>query len=226
MFQQNDVRTSVPTQNVSRLGSDLMRSSSSPFVRQVSDEWSNVDLFQRYNEASKYCTVDEEQKCPIVIDESDSEFNDFLEHEDFQCFSSDLSVLRSDQQIISKGNSSGISQCQIFGQVDFDCSIVPPNRVSRERNAAEKFSIHTTPVSGKVGHRASSEVAMAQSVAKSRLRDFNMSGGWSKSSLVSTETLQRSCFTPSQQQFQNSDQQAISSVRTNGLLQETADTRY
>jgi len=223
-----------PTYDETLLDSDLTQSISSGNVHQLSHEWSNIDLFLQSNEASKDCTsatyrpistANGKWNCTIVIDDSDNEFDDFLAHEDFQSFTNSLSVLRSDQQIVNKGNSSGTNQCQIFDQIDSDCSIVQQNRKSKT-DPAVSSPIKTTPVSRKVGHRASTEVTMAQLVAKSRLRDFNMSSGWSRSSLNVTKTPQRSCIASSQKLFQSSDQQAVSPIEANSRLELTSDARY
>jgi hypothetical protein len=142
-------------------------------------------LFQQFNEASKdsrigakNSAIEQLETCDLVVTDDD-ELENYLAHEDFQRFNSNnsrQSRYTNDQSVVTPtcgtGHSLQMEQTAIGNSI-------AQSESGNENLPAGKFSTQRRFRKG-----ASAEVEMAQSIARSRLRDFNFRGGSSRLSAV------------------------------------------
>lgn len=153
----------------------------------MSSAWSNVDLFQQFNEASKdsysaaHNSAVQRQKTYDLVVTDDEELDNYLANEDFQCFNVTQSQSCSDHSVVDGTRNSGNRSA--MNQKD------PENSVSPQEVIRDFLPGGGCSTQKRVGKGSSSEVEIAQTIARSRLRDFNLNAGRSQSLLV----FHRSC---------------------------------
>lgn len=152
------------------------------YVGQVTSAWSNVDLFQQFTEASKdSCStahnsaVKRQRTCDLVVTD-DEELENYLAHEDFQRFSDRQFQSFSDNSMVDDTWNS--DNCSTTDQKDIGRSAF------QQRVVSELVPAGRCSTQKKLCKAASAEVEIAQTIARSRLRDFNLNVGGSRASLV------------------------------------------
>lgn len=203
------------------ISDDVIRHSSTD-VKPLSSDWSNIDLFKQFHEASKDCSPTPLKSDSLLTAENtgdgfdDAEFEDYLASEDFQCFAIDTprTELVADRS------------ADLFQTHDQKYSSTLKHDSSSGKEFTERFPAmnaaaivgsinNNNNVNRKTGRSTFSEVEFSQSIAKSRLKDFTPNPGWRRLSFDSNHrgTNDSSSATTGQQESSTSDLSATRSTR-------------